>query len=270
MILEPILSTLSVLFLCLVPTSEDGDSPSPSEFGSSVRCEGHYPRHLQGISADDQGNLYWSFTVELVKTDPDGKVLRSVAVASHHGDLCLVDGRLYVAVNLGAFNEPPGSADSWVYVYDADTLEELARHRIPEVVHGAGGVAYHDGTFLVVGGLPPGTNENYLYEYDESFAFHRRHVLPSGYTLMGIQTAAFADGAWWFGCYGAPGLVEGRRELPAHRALGPRRLAWDRGHRGRETAGGRGARDQSGHSGVVHPYKVDGANGLRRIKSESR
>lgn len=31
----------------------------------------------------------------------------------------------------------------------------------------------------------------------------RRHlVVESGHTLMGIQTAAFAKGRWWFGCYG--------------------------------------------------------------------
>ena len=34
-----------------------------------------------------------------------------------------------------------------------------------------------------------------------------RHVIASGYTLMGIQTAAQADGAWWFGCYGKPAVL---------------------------------------------------------------
>ncbi|MDI9373171.1 MAG: hypothetical protein QM840_09185, partial [Verrucomicrobiota bacterium] len=47
----------------------------------------------------------------------------------------------------------------------------------------------------------------YLYEYDEKFAFRKRHVLASGYTLMGIQTVAFAEGAWWFGCYGTPKVL---------------------------------------------------------------
>lgn len=54
---------------------------------------------------------------------------------------------------------------------------------------------------------PSGVNENYLYEYDEQFTFRRRHVLASGYTSMGIQTAAFAEGAWWFGCYGTPRVL---------------------------------------------------------------
>jgi hypothetical protein len=78
---------------------------------------------------------------------------------------------------------------------------------VPELVHGAGGMAWYDGKFIIVGGLPPGVNENYAYEYDENFRFVKRHVIASGYTLMGIQTIAQADGAWWFGCYGKPAVL---------------------------------------------------------------
>lgn len=173
----------------------------------SVACEGHYGKHLQGISTNDRDAIYWSFTDQLVKTDLDGKVLRQIPVASHHGDLCHVDGKLFVAVNLGQFNQPAGKADSWVYVYDAVTLDELARHETQDVVHGAGGMAWRDGRFFVVGGLPPGFNENYIYEYDSAFGLQKRHVLASGYTLMGIQTVAFAEGRWWFGCYGNPKML---------------------------------------------------------------
>lgn len=170
-------------------------------------CEGTYPHHLQGICTDGKDSIYWCWTDKVVKTDRDGRVLKEIAVANHHGDLCFRDGRVYVAVNLGKFNRPAGEADSWVYVYDGDTLAELAKHRVPEVVHGAGGMEYHDGKFIIVGGLPSGVGENYLYEYDESFRFRNRHVLASGYTLMGIQTAKHADGAWWFGCYGTPAVL---------------------------------------------------------------
>ena len=44
--------------------------------------------------------------------------------------------------------------------------------------------------------------ENYAYEYDLDFKFVKKHVIKSGYTRLGIQAAAFADGRWWFGCYG--------------------------------------------------------------------
>ena len=173
----------------------------------ATTCEGIYPRHLQGICTNDKDAIYWCWTDFLVKTDTDGHVLQKVPVANHHGDLCFHDGRVYVATNLAKFNRPAGEADSWVYVYDGDTLAELAKHRVPELVHGAGGMAYHGGKFIIVGGLPPGVNENYAYEYYESFKFVKHHVIASGYTLMGIQTVAYADGAWWFGCYGKPAVL---------------------------------------------------------------
>lgn len=173
----------------------------------ATSCEGTYPRHLQGICTNEHDAIYWCWTDFLVKTDTDGRILQKVPVANHHGDLCFHDGRVYVATNLAKFNRPAGEADSWVYVYDGDTLSELAKHRVPEVVHGAGGMAWREGRFYIVGGLPPGVNENYVYEYDSDFRFQKRHVLASGYTLMGIQTVAHAEGAWWFGCYGKPAVL---------------------------------------------------------------
>lgn len=170
---------------------------------SDALCEGRYKHHLQGVCVDGTGNIFWSFTTELVKTNASGKVLLKIPVGNHHGDLCYRDGKVFVAVNFGAFNNPQGKADSWVYVYDAKKLLLIAKHQTPEVIYGAGGIASHQGKFVVVGGLPKGINENYLYEYDTNFKFVKKHVLKSGYTLMGIQTAAFADNQWWFGCYGS-------------------------------------------------------------------
>lgn len=172
-----------------------------------VTSEGRYRRHLQGFCTDQRASIYWCWTDVLVKTDAQGRVLARRDVANHHGDLCYADGRIYVAVNLGKFNQPAGNADSWVYVYDAKNLEELGRHPVPELVHGAGGMAYHDGKFIVVGGLPVDFTENYLYEYDKDFRFLKRHVLASGYTRMGIQTIAWAQGSWWLGCYGSPAIL---------------------------------------------------------------
>jgi len=174
---------------------------------TATTCEGVYRLHLQGFCTNQRDAIYWSWTDALVKTDIGGKVRITRAVASHHGDLCYHNGKIYVAVNLGKFNEPAGKEDSWVYVYDATTLYEVARHRVPELVHGAGGIAYHDGKFIVVGGLPTGATENYVYEYDQAFHFRKRHVLASGYTLKGIQTVTWNHGSWWFGCYGNPSIL---------------------------------------------------------------
>jgi hypothetical protein len=169
-------------------------------------CDGVFTHHLQGVCADGEF-LYWSFTTSLVKTDLTGKVLLKVPVDNHHGDLCLHEGKLYVAVNLGKFNDPEGNADSWVYVYDADSLNEVARHETQDVFYGAGGIGVREGRFFVVGGLPEDMQYNFVYEYDESFQLVQRHIVESGHTHLGIQTATYANDRWWFGCYGSPAVL---------------------------------------------------------------
>lgn len=181
-------------------------SPLRAADFAPVECEGKYAQHLQGVSAD-KTSLFWCFTDQLVKTDASGKVQKQVSVKSHHGDLCHHDGKVYVAVNFGSFNRTDGQADSWVYVYAAADLSLVAKHPTPEVFHGAGGIACHAGRFMVVGGLPLNVDENYAYQYDERFKFVEKHVLKSGNTFLGIQTAEFADDHWWFGCYGLPPIL---------------------------------------------------------------
>lgn len=176
--------------------------PTAAMPAAEVICEGTYRHHLQGVAADAAGRLYWSFTTTLVKTDAAGRVLASVEVASHHGDLTCMGDRVLVAVNLGRFNQPAGQADSWIYVYAADDLRLLSRHAVPEVVHGAGGIAPKGDGFLVIGGLPVGVEENYAYDYDAEYHFVKRYTIPSGYTQLGIQTACRIEGGWLFGCYG--------------------------------------------------------------------
>lgn len=174
--------------------------------GQSITCQGKHSHHLQGICVDEQ-SIYWSFTTQLVKTDRAGKLQLQIPVANHHGDLCFEQGKLYVAVNLGRFNDADGNADSWIYVYQADTLTEIARHPIPQVRYGAGGIGVRGGKFYVVGGLPSGMQKNNVFEFDGQFQLVRHHQIDSGYTLMGIQTATFADSRWWFGCYGNPKIL---------------------------------------------------------------
>lgn len=210
----PAASVSLAIFLALTvgsPPAKAAESESRATAAdddrSSIRCEGVYPKHLQGVCRDEAGNFYWSWTTSIVKTDPRGAVLARVEAPSHQGDLCFARGALYVAVNLGKFNQPAGQADSWVYRFDAETLELLDKFEVQEAVHGAGGIEFVDGRFFVVGGLPEDHDRNYVYEYAPDFRFVKRHEVPSGWTKLGIQTASFQDGHWWFGCYGAPAVT---------------------------------------------------------------
>lgn len=183
-------------FACL--RAQQPDRPRPA-VRPEIVCQGTYRSHIQGIASDRKSVLYWSFTRNLVKTDLAGRVLKSAAVPSHHGDLTYVSGKLYVAWS-NYFNRP--GANSKVYVYDADDLSRLAVKSIPEVTYGAGGMEHHKGHFFVVGGLPDDGERNFVYEYDGEFKFVQRHALAGGHTRLGIQAVGYWEGCWWFGCYG--------------------------------------------------------------------
>jgi len=152
----PIIAQICAIVL---PLLASGPATAGDGLFKNITCEGTYSKHLQGICTDDKDSIFWCFTDVLVKTDQEGRVVKKIPVASHHGDLCHHDGKVYVAVNLGQFNSPDGKANSWVYVYRAADLSEVARHRTPEVIYGAGGMAYHDRRFIVIGGLPIGVEE---------------------------------------------------------------------------------------------------------------
>jgi len=189
---------ISLVLVSDVVGAEQTGKPRPAR-PTEIVCEGVYRSHLQGIASDRMSAIYWSFTRNLVKTDLTGKVLKSVAVDYHHGDLTYVDGRLYVAWS-NYFNRP--GAKSRVFVYDARDMTQLAVKDVPEVTYGAGAIEHHNGHFFVVGGLPDDVEENYVYEYDADFMFVKRHVIASGYTRLGIQAVGRWNGCWWFGCYG--------------------------------------------------------------------
>ena len=231
-----------------------------------VTCEGRYPGHLQGVDWDRQKSIYWAFTSVLVKTDLQGVLVKKIDVPGHHGDLCFRRGRIYVAVNFGSFNDPEGNARNEVFVYDAGSLELLSRHDIPEVKHGAGGMTWQKGRFIVIGGLPEGYEENYFYEYDRDFQFLGRKIVQSGYSRLGIQAITSSGRELWCGCYGNALLrvsddyqMTGRWEFDCGYGLlhlGGKRHMVTSGLYDEET----------GHGGVLQPAVVTETSGLKRTQ----
>lgn len=167
---------------------------------NAIECGGLYRGHVQG-AVSDSTNIWWSFTSDLVKTDLSGHVLASVDVGWHHGDICVLDGRVYAAVERGHFNAS-GRSQSAVICYSADTLEKLQEWSLAETIYGAGGITAANGFFYIVGGLPPDGAENLIFQYDKAFHLVKKHVLNTGYTRFGIQTISFVDGKFLLGFYG--------------------------------------------------------------------
>lgn len=132
-------------------------------------------------------------------------LLKVIDVPTHHGDLAFYNGKIYVAVNFGKFNQEKGLEDSWVFEYDAEDFTLIQKYPVPELVHGAGGIAIHNKQVMIIGGLPDNGkyNMNFVYEYNLNFEFKKKHELPTGYTHLGIQTACFSNDCWYFGCYGS-------------------------------------------------------------------
>lgn len=182
----------------------DTSNPKSSLGASYLRSGGTYPEHLQGICTNNSDSIYWSWSNVFTRTDLSGRVLRKLSLPTAHlGSPCYNDGKVYVPVNFGVFDDPNGNADNWIYVYDSVSLSLLSTHPAPEVIYGAGGIAFDGERFIVVGGLPNGDafTQNFVYEYDGNLDFVAEHTLNTGHTTLGIQTAAYNSGNWWFGCY---------------------------------------------------------------------
>ena len=68
--------------------------------------------------------------------------------------------------------------------------------------------------FYIIGGLPLKHEKNYVYEYTPGFKLVKRHDLETGFTWMGIQTAAYEDNTFYFGIYGSKGAPSGVLACP--------------------------------------------------------
>ncbi len=190
-----------MLAVCAAPGGTELATPR-FERGARIVCRGEFFGHLQGLATDGNA-IYWSFTRKIVKTDFGGTILTQVKVPRHGGDPCWSDGKLYVPVCEGSFSRKlkPGEASkNFIHVFDAG-LNFVARHLVPELEYGVGGIAAHGGHFFVVGGRPQNLPGNTVYEYDKNFKLVRRHEVAFD-SRSGIQTINYVGGRWYFGCYG--------------------------------------------------------------------
>lgn len=172
---------------------------------ATIVCGGSGPGHLQGIACDGEA-IYWCFTKRLVKTNLSGTELLSVDVPGHSGDICVHNGKVYIATDEGLYVREDNFKQE-VRVYDAATLQRVAVYNIDadcaeKNVH-VSSIEYANGRFyLAMGQDSSSTDEkNYVFEYNPSFELVAVHELATGNTQYGLQTIAFHDDKFYVGTY---------------------------------------------------------------------
>ena len=154
-----------------------------------------YPSHLQGIEADETG-VYWSFTNILVKTDYRCNVLKEVKIPRHIGDMCMVDGDLFVSAD---FREPKdvtanGGFQSAVLQYSKDLV--LKKKYTLNIPYGIDGITFCDGKFYIAPGLgKEPKQETMLMVFDRNFKLLKEVRFKTGATMtFGAQTLTTVNG----------------------------------------------------------------------------
>ncbi len=191
-------------FLTAILTALSALAAAGAENWEIPCSEAGYQYHLQGIACSDQ-SIYWSFTDKLLKTGWDGKKQLEVNVPLHHGDLCLVNGKIYASVCL--YDEKDiraaAGATGWLYVYDAATLALEKRIPLPDTPR-PDGITFRNGSFFVAGdshGKDPHPDTTFD-QYSPDFKRLRIvTVTPGDDIAYGIQTMTAAPEGFFLGLY---------------------------------------------------------------------
>jgi hypothetical protein len=166
-----------------------------------IECEGAWRAHCQGVATDGR-HIYWSFTVALVKTDMNGRLVAKTEIPNGHmGDLCHKDGKVYIGINNKTRADGTRTGDE-VWVYDAATLKREAVHPTPQTIWCNNGIEWCGNSWWIIGNLSQDGIYNYVWEYSSDFRFKCCHPIASGWTNLGVQTICLAGNEMLFGCYG--------------------------------------------------------------------
>ena len=164
--------------------------------GGEIVCEKNdFRGHLQGIAADS-GGIYWSFYDTVVKTDYSGRIIASVKVPRHAGDLCIAGGKIHVSVILyDRKTIAREGGTGWIYIYDT-ALNFLEKKALPDTPR-PDGIAFLNGKFYIAGddfGKAPHP-VNTISVYTPDLKFERKETVDIGRpTRYGAQTLNAAEG----------------------------------------------------------------------------
>lgn len=171
-----------------------------------IISSGHkpYKQHLQGIAADTQ-HIFWSFTTFLLKTDYRGKFVKQVPIPYHSGDICMVDGDIFVATDhrTKAGLKSNGNRKSAVLRFNKN-LELVKSYPIEPGHLKIEGITFFNGKFYVgVGNTRELHRKNDILILDRNFKLLKQLTVDIGCdTRFGVQNLFVSDGLICGGFYG--------------------------------------------------------------------
>ncbi len=96
-----------------------------TDYGFTVDTGIYQSKHVQGVAADGNGHVYFSFTDSLIKTDMDGNVVGSVTGISgtlHLGDISYYDGKIYGSLMTQTSDKENVDAGPYIAIFDATQI----------------------------------------------------------------------------------------------------------------------------------------------------
>lgn len=162
---------------------------------ADVVCEGVYSLHLQGVDINERGEYFWSYTSTIVKTDSKGNVLKTRAVADHHGDLVCWDGKIYVTSAI-IHNYDVGAESTRLCIYNQSDLT-FVKGFVLSGANGFDGITRTPNGFLIAAEPQPvlDATQSDLIEYDNDFNIIARHTIITPPVYWGAQNIAqYGDG----------------------------------------------------------------------------
>ena len=173
-------------------TAADTNALNKLHVGASIRCGGLWDGRLQGICSDGKSRIYWVFNNQLIQSDLKGKVINATMLKRENGTRisggspCYADDKIYV---------PYGGL---IQVYNENELTYVKSLHIPELIHGAGAIAFARGNFFIAAWNPPGVPGNLVLECSPEFEVQKKYHLNFS-SNNGIEALSFDGRDFWIG-----------------------------------------------------------------------
>jgi hypothetical protein len=181
---------LAILLISVVSRAGE-ETPVASTSVQALTITRSFPEVVSGQQgiATDGTHVYVQSTSLLAMYDNSGLLLKQSKKRTwHHGGIACHAGRIYAAASECC---KEGSEKHWIVEYDAETLEEIARHDVgAHFTVCAGGIAYFEDHFYVAESYYDDNHADYIVQFDKNFQFVAAFTIDFK-SPFGIQGLAY-------------------------------------------------------------------------------